>query len=136
MPKTYRIAYGIHNTSYLISLTFTILSTVLTLIDKREVDRIIVADMIFESLLVISLTLNFIFVYIFKKTILGFTLVMTSLLWLVTGVLCFFTYTNSENKDFFGICLLLRIARITCIFFFIANIAGIVDDRDDFGYDY
>ena len=92
--------------------------------------------MVLESLLVISLTLNFIFVYIFNETIMRLTLGITSLLWQVTGVLCFFTYNNSENKDFFGICLLLRIARITCIFFFIANIAGIVDDRDDFGYDY
>ena len=81
MPKTYRIAYGIHNTSYLISLTFTILSTVLTLIDKREVDRIIIADMVLESLLVISLTLNFIFVYIFNETIMRLTLGITSLLW-------------------------------------------------------
>ena len=69
MPKTNRIAYGIHNTFYLISVTFTILSTVLTLIDKREVYRIIIADMVFESLLIISLTLNVIFVYIDLKNL-------------------------------------------------------------------
>ena len=53
----------------------------LTLIDKREVDRIIIADMVLESLLVISLTLNFIFVYIFNETIMRLTLGITSLLW-------------------------------------------------------
>ena len=131
MPANFRIKYAINNISYLMSVTFTILSTVLTLIDKREIDSINIADIIFESLLILSLTISFIFIYKFNKTLLFVFIGIISLLWLVTGVLGFFTYKNSDNKDFFGICIFLRILRIICVSLFWGNLGFIIDDEDD-----
>ena len=93
-PKTvYRIIFIL----YLISVSMSILSFVLSLIDKQILDSYMILDLVFEILLIISLTIG-----LFKK--LGFLyhiiLALSLTIYILVSIFSFWTYKNPKSKDF------------------------------------
>ena len=121
---TYRLKY----ITYLISVTFSILSTVLSFIDKEEADTFIIIDIVLGSILILLLTFG---VSLLNQNLIEVFIVVTGLIWMANNILGFFTYKNPRYKDFLGVCIFLRIVRIISVFACMAVTITRIDDGDD-----
>ena len=114
MSNCLGIIYRFQYITYLISVSFSILSTTLTLIDKREIDTFNIIDIVLGSLLIISLTLG---ISLLKEDLIEIFMGINGILWMANNILGFFAYKDSRSKDFLGICIFLRVIRIISVFF-------------------
>ena len=121
---THRLKY----ITYLISVTFSILSTVLSFIDKEEADAFIIVDIVLGSLLILLLTFG---VSLLNEDLIEVYIGLAGLIWMANNILCFFTYKNPKYKDFLGVCVFLRIARIVSVFACLFVTISRIDDGDD-----
>ena len=95
---------------YLITVILIILSFVSTYMDKRVFDVFITFDLIFGILQIASLTL---FVLYGESAYDNRVLMIFNLIiWMINNIFSFFTYKNSQNFDFLGLCVFFRIGRI------------------------
>ena len=127
MPKTYGILFRIQFILYLISVIFSILSTVLSIIDKAEIDDFIITDIVLGSLLILILTFG---IRSLDHDMIEIFLGVTGVLWMANNVMGFFTYMNPKRKDFLGVCVFLRIMRILSVFAYIMTTAIKIDEED------
>ena len=121
---THRLKY----ITYLISVTFSILSTVLSFIDKEEADAFIIVDIVLGSLLILLLTFG---VSLLNEDLIEVYIGLAGLIWMANNILGFFTYKNPRYKDFLGVCIFLRIVRIISVFACMAVTITRIDDGDD-----
>ena len=101
--------------SYIIVVSFSIIRWILTYIDKKMFDFIIIFDLIISILLIISLTIS---IFIIENEGFGprasflFIFVFNFVLIVGNTVEAFFTYKNSRYTDFQGICIFIIIMRL------------------------
>ena len=101
--------------SYIVVVSFSIIRWILTYIDKKMFDFIMIFDIIISILLIISLS---IFVFIFKDEDSGlnafFYIIFVINFVLIVGntVEAFFTYKNSRYTDFQDVCIFIIIMRL------------------------
>ena len=121
---THRLKY----ITYLISVTFSILSTVLSYIDKQEADAFIIVDIVLGSILILILTFG---VTLLNKDLVEVFIGVAGVFWMSNNILGFFTYKNPKYKDFLGVCVFLRIIRVITVFGCMMVIVIRIDEGDD-----
>ena len=116
-----KILERIRFSSYIVVVSFSIIRWVLTYIDKKMFDFIIIFDLILSIILIISLTISIFFIKgDFRTTsVVIFISVFNFILIVGNTVEAFFTYKNSRYTDFQGICIFIIILRL-----FIAGICN------------
>ena len=111
---------------FLISSIFSILSTVLSIIDKEEIDKYIIIDIVLGSTLILLLAFGVIFV---NESVMEPFLYVTIVIWMANNVMSFFTYKNPNKKDFLGVCIFLRVIRIISVFLCMGMITVKIEER-------
>ena len=112
----------------LISVTFSILSTVLSFIDKQEADAFIIVDIVLGSILILILTFG---VTLLNQDLVEVFIGVAGVFWMANNILGFFTYKNPNYKDFLSVCVFLRIARIISVLVCMMATVIIIDEEDD-----
>ena len=129
MAKECKIARRFQYITYIITTVFTILSIILSRIDKGETDAFIIVDIVLGSLLILSLTFS---ITLLNKDLLEIFLGVNGVLWMANNILGFFTYINPKDKDYLGICIFLRVFRILSVFSCMAFITIKIDEEEDY----
>ena len=114
--------------AYLISVVCTILSIVLSIIDKEKSDIFNLIDIILGSLLILVLTVG---IFLKNRNLIEFYIGIFGFIWMANNILGFFAYKNAKGKDYLGICIFLRIVRIISVFGFILPVNIKTDELDD-----
>ena len=125
MSDTVKIMNRLICISFLISVVCTILSIVLSIIDKEKLDIFNIIDIILGSLLILVLTFDIFLTNEYYMEIYGG---ITGILWMANNILGFFTYKNAKGKDYLAICIFLRVARILSVFSFMFGVAIKIDE--------
>ena len=111
---------------YLISVGCSILSTTLTIIDKKDIDIFNIIDIILGSLLLLSLTFS---ITLLKDNLNEVFLGINAILWMANNILGFFSYKDSRSTDFLGVCIFLRVIRIISVLACMIFITFILDEE-------
>ena len=98
--------------AYLISVFCTILSVILSIIDKEEADIYNIIDIILGILLILVLTFA---ISLLKKRAEKCYFYIAVLTWIANNILGFLTYKNEKSEDYHGVCVFLRIVRILSV---------------------
>ena len=97
---------------FIISLIISLIRYILTYIDKREFEGVFVLDLVYGSLLILSIILT---VFANKTIIKVGCFLSTGFFLFFDTIISFFSYSDSFNRDYFSICLFIIIIRIFTI---------------------
>ena len=128
MSDTIKIMNRLICIGYLISLVCTILSIMLSIIDKEKLDIFNIIDIILGSLFILALTVG---IFMPNRDLAQVFAVIFGFIWMANNILGFFAYKNAKGKDYLGICIFLRIVRIISVFGFILPVNAKIDELDD-----
>ena len=108
MSDTTKIMSRLIYITFLISVVCTILSVVLSIIDKEKLDIFNIIDIIYGSLFILVLTVGIFLQNNLFEVFIG----IFGFIWMANNILGFFAYKNAKGKDYLGVCIFLRIVRI------------------------
>ena len=116
MSKHFGILNRLICITYLISLYCTLLSIMLSIIDKKEADIFNIIDIISGSVLLLVLTYG---IRLLNGSLMGIYIGISLPILAITSFLGFLSYNNASGKDYIGVCIFLRIVRIISVLGFI-----------------
>ena len=96
---------------YIIIVSFSIIRWILTCIDKKLFDFIIILDLFLSILLIISFSVSIFAEHIISRAAFIFVCILSFFIMGGNTAEAFFTYKNSKYTDFKDICIFIIIFR-------------------------